>query len=105
MPGVGDKTAAALITRYGDLPGLMAALDAGDPAMPAGARLKLGAARDYLAVAPAVVRVACDVPLPSYDDLLPRGPKDPAKLVELSERWGLDSPLNRVLAALRANDR
>ena len=105
VPGVGDKTAAALITRYGDLPGLMAALDAGDPAMPAGARLKLDAARDYLAVAPAVVKVACDVPLPSYDDLLPRAPKDPAKLVELSERWGLDSPLNRVLAALRANDR
>ena len=105
VSGVGDKTAAALITRYGDLPGLMAALDAGDPAMPAGARLKLDAARDYLAVAPAVVRVARDVPLPSYDDLLPRAPKDPAKLVELSERWGLDSPLNRVLAALRGNDR
>jgi 5'-3' exonuclease len=105
VPGVGEKTAAALITRYGDLPALMAALDAGDPAMPAGARLKLDAARDYLAVAPAVVKVACDVPLPSYDDLLPRAPKEPAKLVELSERWGLDSPLNRVLAALRANDR
>jgi len=105
VPGVGEKTAAALITRYGDLPGLMAALDAGDPAMPAGARLKLDAARDYLAVASAVVKVVCDVPLPSYDDLLPRAPKDPGKLVELSERWGLDSPLNRVLAALRANDR
>jgi 5'-3' exonuclease len=105
VPGVGEKTAAALITRYGDLPGLMAALDAGDAAMPAGARLKLDAARDYLAVAPAVVKVARDVPLPAYDDLLPRAPKDPAKLVELSERWGLDSPLNRVLAALRSGDR
>ncbi|MEP6759933.1 MAG: 5'-3' exonuclease [Sporichthyaceae bacterium] len=105
VPGVGEKTAAALITRYRDLPGVMAALDAGDPAMPAGARLKLNAARDYLAVASDVVKVACDVTLPSYDDLLPRAPKDPAKLVELSERWGLDSPLNRVLAALRANDR
>jgi len=105
VPGVGEKTAAALITRYGDLAGLMAALDVADPAMPAGARLKLDAARDYLAVASAVVKVACDVPLPAYDDVLPRAPKDPAKLVELSERWGLDSPLNRVLAALRANDR
>jgi 5'-3' exonuclease len=105
VPGVGDKTAAALITRYGDLPGLLAALDAGDAAMPAGARLKLDAARDYLAVAPAVVKVTCDVPLPAYDALLPRAPKDPTRLVELSERWGLDSPLNRVLAALRANDR
>jgi 5'-3' exonuclease len=101
VPGVGDKTAAALITRYGDLPSLLAALDAGDAAMPAGARLKLAAARDYLAVAPAVVEVARDVPLPAYDDALPTSPKDPGRLVELSERWGLDSPLNRVLAALR----
>jgi 5'-3' exonuclease len=105
VPGVGEKTAAALITRYGDLPGLMAALDAGDPAMPAGARLKLQAARDYLAVASDVVKVACDVALPPYDDLLPRAPKDPAKLVGLRVRWGLDSPLNRVLGALRANAR
>jgi len=102
VPGVGDKTAAALITRYGDLAGLIAALDAGDPAMPAGARLKLDAARAYLAVAPAVVQVACDVSLPRYDDVLPAAPRDPAALSALSERWGLDSPLNRVLAALRA---
>ncbi|MGH8971428.1 MAG: 5'-3' exonuclease [Actinomycetes bacterium] len=102
VPGVGDKTAAALVTRYGSLDSLLDALDAGDAAMPAGARTKLAAARDYLAVAPAVVAVAKDVPLPSYDDALPTAPRDPDRLVELSERWGLDSSLNRVLAALAA---
>jgi 5'-3' exonuclease len=100
VPGVGDKTAAALITRYGDLPSLLAALDSGDTAMPAGARLKLAAAREYLTVAPVVVQVARDVPLPEYDDRLPSAPRDPERLVELSQRWGLDSPLNRVLTAL-----
>jgi 5'-3' exonuclease len=100
VPGVGDKTAAALITRYGTLEALVAALDAGDTAMPAGARLKLAAARDYLAVAPEVVKVACDVPLPPFDCALPAEPRDPQRLVALSERWGLDSPLNRVLTAL-----
>ena len=44
-PGVGDKTAAALITKYGSLPALLDALDAGDTAMPAGARTKLAARR------------------------------------------------------------
>jgi 5'-3' exonuclease len=102
VPGVGDKTAAALITRYGSLPGLLDALDAGDTGMPAGARAKLAAARDYLAVAPEVVAVAHDVPLPPYADPLPREPADPERLVELSRRWGLDSPLNRVLAAFAA---
>jgi 5'-3' exonuclease len=102
VPGVGDKTAAALVTRYGDLPSLLAALDEGDRAMPAGARAKLEAARDYLAVAPVVVAVAKDVALPPYDDALPAAPRDPDRLLELSERWGLDSPLNRVLAAFAA---
>ena len=92
MPGVGDKTAASLITTYGSLPGLLEALDAGDKAMPPGARTKLAAARDYLAVGPRVVAVAYDVPLPAYDDATPATPKDPDRVVELSERWGLDSP-------------
>ncbi len=99
VAGVGDKTAASLITTYGDLASLLAALDAGDKRMPAGARTKLEAARDYLAVAPTVVAVATDVPLPDYDDALPAGPRDADRLVELSERWGLDGPLNRVLTA------
>lgn len=102
VPGVGEKTAAALVTRYGTLEGLMAALDAGDRAMPAGARARLEAARDYLAVAPVVVAVARDVPLPAYDDAVPRSPRDPERLVALSQRWGLDSPLNRVLTAFAA---
>jgi 5'-3' exonuclease len=99
VAGVGDKTAAALITTYGDLPTLLAALDSGDKRMPAGARAKLSAARDYLAVAPVVVATAKDVPLPAYDDAVPSAPADPDRLLELSERWGLDSPLNRVLNA------
>jgi 5'-3' exonuclease len=99
VAGVGDKTAAALITRYGSLTALLEALDAGDTAMPAGARSKLAASRDYLAVAPKVVAVAADVPMPAYDDAIPATPRDPDRLVALSQQWGLDSPLNRVLSA------
>jgi 5'-3' exonuclease len=102
VAGIGDKTAAALITKYGDLASVLAAVEAGDRAMPAGSRAKIEAARDYLAVAPMVVAVAKDVPLPPYDDAIPRHPRDPDRLVELSLRWGLDSPLNRVLAAFEA---
>jgi 5'-3' exonuclease len=102
VAGIGDKTAASLITRYGDLASLLAAVQAGDRAMPAGARAKLAAGLDYLAVAPMVVAVATDAPLPAYDDAIPRVPRDPDRLVELSQRWGLDSPLNRVLTAFEA---
>jgi 5'-3' exonuclease len=102
VKGVGEKTAAQLIRQYGDLAALVAALDAGDPALPAAAGRKLAAARDYLDVAPPVVRVALDVPIPELDDRLPREPRDPETLVALADRWGLDGPVGRVLAALQA---
>jgi 5'-3' exonuclease len=103
VPGVGDKTAAGVVSRYGDTESLIEALDAGtaDGLSPT-VRAKLLAARDYLDVARRVVRVARDVPLPAYDDLVPPVPRDPEALVTLSEKWNLDSPLNRLLAAMDA---
>ena len=47
------------------------AIDKGHGGFPAGARAKLEAARDYLAVAPMVVRVATDAPVPEVDGGLP----------------------------------
>jgi 5'-3' exonuclease len=101
VPGVGEKTAASLVTRFGCVEDLLAAARSGDDAgFPAGARAKVLAAADYLERAPRVVRVVRDVPLPAYDDRLPATPRDPQRLVELSDRWALDSALNRLLAAL-----
>ncbi|GII93924.1 5'-3' exonuclease [Sinosporangium siamense] len=103
VPGVGDKTAAALITRFGSLPALLTALDAGETeGFPAGSRTKLAAARAYLEAAPAVVRVAHDAPVPDIPLTLPSAPREPEILVKLSERYGLDGPLGRLLSALRS---
>ncbi len=103
VAGIGEKTAAALVTRFGSAAGIRAALaGGGDAGFPAGARARLAAAADYLAAGEPVVRVAFDVPIPHQQDKLPASPRDPAALVELSRRWGLDSPLNRLLAALSA---
>jgi 5'-3' exonuclease len=101
VKGIGEKTAAALVNRFGSIEGVLAALDGGsEDGFPSGARAKLEAARDYLAVAPAVSRVVRDLPLPEFDDTLRRVPKDPAGLLALSDRWGLESPLERFLQAL-----
>ena len=103
VPGIGEKTAAALVSRFGSAEGLRVALASGNEAgFPAGARGRLVAAADYLAAGEPVVRVAGDVPVPELEDQLPATPKDPAALVELSQRWGLDGALNRLLAALAA---
>ncbi|GAA4226855.1 5'-3' exonuclease [Actinomadura meridiana] len=104
VPGVGDKTAAALVTRFGSVPGILAALDAGtDEGFPAGARRRMEAAREYLASAETVVRVVTDIDAPelaALDDRLPTGARDPEALVALADQWNLSSPVNRLLNAL-----
>ncbi len=100
VPGIGEKTAAKLLERHGDLAGILAALD--DPA--AGftptQRRRLEESRPYLAVAPRVVRVALDVSLPDRSLALPSAPADPRALKELDARWNLGGPLRRLLATL-----
>jgi 5'-3' exonuclease len=102
VAGVGEKTAAALVGRFGPVEDVLAAAEARADGFPAGAAAKVLAARDYLVAAVGVVRGRTDVPLPPLDDELPAAPADPAALLDLSERYGLDRPLNRVLSAISA---
>jgi 5'-3' exonuclease len=101
VAGVGEKTAASLLAQYGDLAAIIAA--AADPTskLASGVRSKLLAANDYLAVAPTVVEVVCDVELPDFDPAIrPLTDEQLAEVATLGKRWGLGSPLARVLAAL-----
>ncbi|WP_020113547.1 5'-3' exonuclease [Salinispora oceanensis] len=100
VPGVGEKTAARLVDRHGDVAGVLAALDDPDAGFAPGLRAKLTAAREYLAVAPAVVRVALDVPLPDLPTELPTAPADPDRLLDLAERWNLAGAVRRLVDAL-----
>lgn len=104
VPGVGDKTAAALVTRFGSVEGILAALDAGtDEGFPAGARRRMEAAREYLAAAETVVRVVTDIDAPELsglEDRLPAEPRDAEALVRLADTWNLSGPVNRLLNAL-----
>ncbi|MER5177916.1 5'-3' exonuclease [Streptomyces sp. NPDC002896] len=101
VPGVGEKTAAKLLAQYGDLAGIMAAVDDPRSALTPAQRKRLDEARPYLAVAPTVVRVAADVPLPDVPVALPRVPRDPSGLDALAARWGLGGSLQRLLSTLQ----
>jgi len=100
VPGIGEKTAASLLARFGDLAGVIAAAADRTTDIPKGQRAKLLAGLDYLAVAPAVVQVARDAPVAVHDPALPAEPADLDWLVALSDTWGLRSSINRLLAAL-----
>lgn len=102
VTGIGEKTAATLINRYGDLAALRAAIDSGDPQLKGAQRKRLEAAGSYLDAAPRVVEVVKDIPLPvGFSSALPDRIADPGKLRELTEDHDLTSPVARLLKALQ----
>ncbi len=100
VAGVGEKTAATLLGRFGDIAGILAAADDGASDLGPGPRGKIKAAADYLAVAPEVVAVARHLDLGDLSTELPRTPADHEAVLALSEQWGLDSPLARIVDAM-----
>jgi 5'-3' exonuclease len=99
--GVGDKTAAALITSFGSIDGVLAALDAADSRLASGPRRKLEPARDYLAVAARVVAVRTDAEIRlSGDSRLPSTAADPDRLAQLVSEHGLGGSATRLLTVL-----
>ncbi len=100
VPGIGEKTAASLISEFGGLAGLQAALD--DPAstLKPAIRKKLDAARDYLKVAPEVVHVRADATIVPAQSQLPAAPAAPDALEDLATRYGLSSPVKRLQTTL-----
>jgi 5'-3' exonuclease len=102
VSGIGDKTAATLISAHGDLEGILAEASRPESKINGSVRSKLAAAIDYLAVAPTVVGVARDLELDiDWDDLeLPREPADPERFSELAELLALGASADRVRSAL-----
>ncbi len=100
VKGVGDKTAATLLQRFGSIDELVRA--AADPAsdLAPGPRLKIKDAAAYLAVAPEVVAVARDIDLPRDGMALPQTPADPDRLADIVEQWSLSSPAERLTRVL-----
>ena len=103
VAGIGEKTAARLITRFRSVEGLLEAARTGSRELPLKLRLKLTGAEDYLVAAPAVVRAATGAPVRlSGPDTVPARPANPGRVAELARRWNLGGSARRLLEALEA---
>lgn len=100
VKGVGEKTAAALIARYGSLTAVLDAVRQADPGLAAGVRARIAAATDYLECAAQVVRVRTDAPLPESIDV-PATAHDQMALDGLVAQWGVAKQVARLQAAIR----
>ncbi|MGO4613194.1 5'-3' exonuclease H3TH domain-containing protein [Nocardia sp. 2YAB30] len=103
VAGIGEKSASILISRFGSLDALRAAVDDPDADLSNGVRAKLRAAQEYLKAAAPVVRVVCDADVElSRTDILPTEPVDPVRLRELATAYNAESPITRLITAMGA---
>lgn len=103
VPGVGEKTAATMLTQYGSLAAILTAAHDPKSQLPKAFRAKILASTDYIDVAGPVVRVARNAPVElSGTDRLPRHAADPARVAELAAAYGVGSPVMRLQKALDA---
>jgi 5'-3' exonuclease len=102
VPGIGAKTAVALVSAFGSLAGIQAAAGQPAPSRPMTARLSeaLLAHADVLDRARRVAEVVRDLPLPASGTALPRVPADPARLDALTEEWGVRRQVDDLQAAI-----
>lgn len=107
VPGIGDKTAASLISRFESLEGLIEAVADPKSGLTVSMRHKLAPALDYLDAAKLVVRVNREAPIiiDRKDPLAPTVADDPTRLDALAAEYGVRNAVDRLLETLAAGSR
>ncbi len=100
VAGIGEKTAALLLSEFTDLDGILAA--AADPNSPIKPRVRanLLASTDYIAAARQVVAVRNDGLPPADYTRTSLTEEQTATFRTFADRWGLGGSADRILAAL-----
>ncbi len=101
IPGIGDKTASALVNAYANLDALIKASGTPDPAKPLTPRLaeRISAGADYLAAAMAVIEAETRLPVGAWSVEIPYEPVDMQTLNELAVSWGVEKYVEELLQA------
>jgi 5'-3' exonuclease len=93
--GIGEKSAAALINKYGTVEEVVRA----SKGAMSGPLAKVAAAGDYVERAAKVVRITGEAPVGKVDLTLPRHPPDPG-LARKAKKLAVTGPVGRLLEAI-----
>jgi len=99
VKGIGEKTAAKLITEHGDVDGLIAAAKSELAPLAPAVRRNLLDSQAYMKAAGKVVRVKTTARVPRSLER-PHQVGDSQSLLELTEAWGIDRQVKRLLKTL-----
>jgi len=102
VAGIGEKTAASVVGKFGRIEDIVAAAQDGDGRMSGSVRSKVLKSLDYLAAAPQVVRGRTDLEIAPLATAIPPAPADPEFYAALGTQFGLGSALDRLARALAA---
>ena len=101
VKGIGEKGAAVIASSFATVEQALQAAHNGHEGLPAALAKKIIAGADYLKIAPTLVRVARDVPLPKVNLQIPVAPKDLSEIYQFKERYALGASVDRLISALR----
>ena len=100
VKGIGEKGAAVIANNFATVEDALAGALAAHNSLPPALAKKIIAGADYLKIAPKLVRVARDAPLPKVDLSLPKAPTDLSAIYQFKERYALGASVDRLISAL-----
>jgi 5'-3' exonuclease len=100
VKGIGEKGAALIANSFATVDEALAGAHAAHDSLPPALAKKIIAGSDYLKIAPTVVQVARNAPLPQVDLAMPKAPKDLSEIYQFKERYGLGASVDRLISAL-----
>jgi 5'-3' exonuclease len=98
--GIGEKGAAVIANAFANVDEALAAAYAAHKSLPPALAKKIIDGADYLKIAPTVVQVARNAPLPQVDLSMPKAPADLSAIYQFKERYGLGASVDRLISAL-----
>jgi 5'-3' exonuclease len=98
--GIGEKGAAVIANNFASVEDALSAAHEAHPALAPALAKKIIAGTEYLKIAPKLVRVARDAPLPQVDLAMPKAPADLSKLYQMKDQYGLGASIDRLISAL-----
>ena len=101
VKGIGEKGASLIARHFASVDEVIRGAEELSSHLPAALAKKIIAGRDYLAIAPTVVRCVRDLPLPQISLDKPKRPKDMKLILSLQEQYGLGASVDRLISALQ----